>query len=110
MGRARGVNAANTLLIELHGGYDSDEMDQALAAHGVVINERTVNTLRGHGKQSAIIAEAVDTLESNGITASVRTVGKLIRDDGKTMSRNMIMAELANMRETGRLNHIAKNQ
>ena len=88
IGRTRAARSAHTIRVELWGGIDCEEMDQALGRHGLTVETRWPNevhrTERGRprlGGAEAIQA-AIEAVRQGGVRVTVRAVAASLRAAG----------------------------
>jgi hypothetical protein len=89
IGRPRAVNSTEKLIIQIWGGLQMTGFIDALAAHGITINEflpnhvhRTAEDYQSRGSDLNAIHCVIDMLVSLKSSVSKRTVGKALRELG----------------------------
>lgn len=106
IGRARGVNSARTIRVELWGGISNPEMDAALAEHGIDAEACWPNQVhrtqrgrprRAEGDVRDWVRLAIDALAAGGElgSGSVRVVAAQMRSMGLRASQGAIARALA---------------
>lgn len=115
IGRNRAVNhQGEPLVVQLWGGIDCPEFDQALARYGIETHERIANTLhqtlneyRTRGTDMISIDQAIEAIyqasQHTGISPSVSTVRSLLTREGGKAADSAIAARLRAWRDEGRL-------
>ena len=107
-GRARALNQSGRVIeILIFGGVLGDEMDQALARHGVRVGETirnrwhrdAVGRPRGAESGAEAVQAALAAVAAQGGMVSVRTVAKALRDGGGTARNCEIRAAVGAVRK-----------
>lgn len=108
VGRARAINSKFTIQIQLWGGLQMPEMDDALLVHGVRIDEvrqndvhRTLEQYRERGTDVSVIDRAIDRVIAIGKTPSQRTIRSALDDLQVSASARAIRARLSELRTSG---------
>lgn len=115
VGRNRAVNhQGEPLTVQLWGGIDHPELDEALARHGIEIQERVANTLhktlneyRNRGTDMISIDQAIEAINQashhTGICPSIASVRSMIVREGGKAADAAIAARLRTWRDEGKL-------
>jgi len=112
IGRPRGLNNDDPepYLIQLWGGLQNQEMDDALRSAGIHISERIPNLLhknleqyRARDTDTDAIDRAIEMLLAVGARISIREVGKTLRVAGGSADDKSIKARIEKLREDGKL-------
>ena len=115
IGRNRAANhVGQPLVVQLWGGIDHPELDQALTRYGIEIHERLPNTLhrtlndyqnRGTDMQTIddAIAATVAAAQHTNVTPSRASVRRALESLGATATDRAILARLRAWRDEGRL-------
>ena len=88
IGRTRAARSAHVIRVELWGGIDCEEMDQALARHGLTVEARWPNevhrTERGRPRQGGAeaIQAAIEAVRQGGARVTERAVAGALRAAG----------------------------
>lgn len=115
IGRARAINAETPITIQLFGGLQTPEMDNALSVHGITINVTTEDTIhrtaaqyRGRGTDIKAIDEAIRQLILRDDKISLRSVRAQLESMGRSASNKAIVSHLSNLRAVGDLTAASK--
>lgn len=112
IGRPRGLNNDDQepYLIQLWGGLQNQEMDDALKSAGIHISERIPNWLHknleqyyGRDTDTDGIDRAIEMLQTVGARISIREVGKALRVAGGSADDKAIKGRIEELREAGKL-------
>jgi hypothetical protein len=110
IGRARALNTAHEVVIQIYGGIQSSAMTAALEGHCVDIHVQARETIhrdlaayRARGTNVMVINAALTTIKARGETVSVRSVRSQLRVDGKSAAAKAIEGRLSEMRILGQL-------
>lgn len=110
VGRNRAVDhKGEPLTVQLWGGIQSPEMDQALARHGVRIQAATPNPIHrdgAHGREKTdikLIDQAINLVQAAGRCVSQRSVRDALAGMRASADTNAINARLAKLRSGGAL-------